>query len=67
MFHWGELDQSIPLEAAKKVAAAHPQAISHFYKEAGHGFNCDQRGSYHADSARLARERTVEFLRKHIG
>ena len=66
MFHWGETDQSIPLEASKKVAAAHPQAISHFYM-AGHGFNCDQRGSYHAESAKLARERTVEFLRKHLG
>jgi carboxymethylenebutenolidase len=66
MFHWGETDQSIPLEASKKVAAAHPQAISHFYT-AGHGFNCDQRGSYHAESAKLARERTVEFLRKHLG
>ena len=66
MFHWGETDHSIPLEAAKKVAAAHPQAISHYYK-AGHGFNCDHRGSYHAESAKLARERTLEFLRKHLG
>ena len=66
MFHWGETDQSIPLEAAKKVAAAHPQAVSHYYK-AGHGFNCDHRGSYHAESAKLARERTLEFLRKHLG
>jgi carboxymethylenebutenolidase len=66
MFHWGETDHSIPLEAAKKVAAAHPQAISHYYG-AGHGFNCDQRGSYHAESAKLARERTIEFLRQHVG
>jgi len=66
MFHWGETDQSIPLEAAKKVSAAHPQAISHYYK-AGHGFNCDQRGSFDAAASRLARERSVEFLRKHVG
>ena len=66
LFHWGETDHSIPLEASKKVAAAHPEAISHFY-DAGHGFNCDQRGSYDAESAKLARERTVEFLRKHVG
>ncbi len=66
MFHWGETDHSIPLEAARRVAAAHPQAMSHYYK-AGHGFNCDQRGSYHAESAKLARERTIEFLRKHLG
>jgi len=66
MFHWGETDHSIPIEAAKKVAAAHPQAQSFIYK-AGHGFNCDQRGSYDAESAKLARTRTLEFLRKHIG
>ena len=66
MFHFGETDHSIPLEAAQKVAAAHPEAISCFYK-AGHGFNCDQRGSFDAASSKLARERTVEFLRKHVG
>jgi carboxymethylenebutenolidase len=66
MFHWGETDQAIPLDAAKKVAAQHPTAQSFFYK-AGHGFNCDQRGSYNAESATLARSRTLEFLRKHIG
>jgi carboxymethylenebutenolidase len=66
MFHFGEQDQSITLEQAKKVAAAHPEATAHYYP-AGHGFNCDQRGSYNAASAKLARERTVEFFRKHIG
>jgi len=67
MFHWGETDQSIPLEAAKKVIAAHPTAQSFIYEKAGHGFNCDQRGSYDAGSAKLARSRSLEFLRKHIG
>jgi len=66
MFHWGETDHAIPVESAKKVAAAHPDQISHIYK-AGHGFNCDQRGSYDADSAKLARARSLEFLRKHLG
>ncbi len=66
MFNWGETDQSIPIEAAKKAAAQHPGAQSFVYP-AGHGFNCDQRGSYHAESAKLARSRTLEFFRKHIG
>jgi carboxymethylenebutenolidase len=65
MFHFGEKDASIPLERAKAVAAAHPGAISHFYP-AGHGFNCDQRGSYDAIAARVARERTLEFFAKHL-
>src|SRR6266850_779387 len=66
MFHWGETDQSIPIEAAKNAAAQHPGAQSFVYP-AGHGFNCDQRGSYNAESAKLARSRTLEFFRKHIG
>jgi carboxymethylenebutenolidase len=66
MFHFGEKDASIPLDKAKAVAAAHPEAIAHFYP-AGHGFNCDQRGSYDALAARVARERTLEFFAKHLG
>jgi carboxymethylenebutenolidase len=66
MFHWGETDHAIPLADAKKAAAAHPEAQSFIY-QAGHGFNCDHRGSYHADSAKLARTRSLDFLRKHIG
>jgi carboxymethylenebutenolidase len=66
MFHWGEKDHAIPMEAVKKVEAAHPTAQSFVYP-AGHGFNCDERGSYDAGSAKLARERTMEFLKKNVG
>jgi carboxymethylenebutenolidase len=66
MFHWGETDHSIPLDKAKEVAAAHKDQIHYFYP-AGHGFNCDQRGSFDAESSKTARARTLEFLRKHIG
>jgi carboxymethylenebutenolidase len=34
---------------------------------AGHAFNCDERPSYNADAARLALERTLAFLAKHVG
>ena len=66
MLHFGETDASIPLDKAKAVAAAHPGVPTHFYP-AGHGFNCEQRGSYHEPSAREARARTLEFLRKNVG
>lgn len=66
MFHWGEQDQGIPMDAVAKVRAAHPQFEHHVYP-AGHGFNCDQRGSFDAASAKLARERTLAFLRRHVG
>ena len=66
MLHFGEKDQSIPLDKARQAAAAHPEATTYFYN-AGHGFNCDQRGSFDAAAAKQARERTIEFFRKHVG
>src|SRR5712692_8020002 len=66
MLHFGETDASIPKEHWEKVRANHPGVPLHIYP-AGHGFNCDERGSYHAESARLARERTLAFFRQHVG
>jgi carboxymethylenebutenolidase len=66
LFHWGETDHSIPLDKAKAFAEAHREQTHYFYA-AGHGFNCDQRGSYDKASADLARRRTLEFLGKHVG
>ena len=67
MAHFGELDQSPTLEQAKAIAKAHPEISANFYPGAGHGFNCDQRGSYNAEASKLARQRTLEFFRKHVG
>lgn len=66
MFHFGETDHSIPLDKAKQVADAYPDATTYYYP-AGHGFNCDQRGSYDAASAKIARERSLAFFREHLG
>jgi len=66
LFHWGETDHSIPPDKAKAFAEAHADQTHYFYP-AGHGFNCDQRGSYDKPSAEAARRRTLEFLAKHVG
>jgi len=60
-----ETDQSIPPDHWKKVSAAHPNLPMHVYP-AGHGFNCDERGSYHEPSATLARTRTLDFLKQYL-
>jgi carboxymethylenebutenolidase len=65
MLHFGETDASIPKEHYEKVQRLHPKLPVHVYP-AGHGFNCDERGSFDADSARIARERTVAFLEAHL-
>ena len=66
MLHFGEQDTAIPLEDVEAVRSRHPEVPIHLYP-AGHGFNCDLRGSYHAESAALARERTMAFLAEHLG
>jgi carboxymethylenebutenolidase len=66
LFHFGEKDQNPSPEQARQVVAAHPETEAHFYP-AGHGFHCDQRASYDAASARLARQRTIDFFHEHLG
>jgi len=65
--HFGTEDASIPMDAVTAIRAAQPDAAIHVYEGAGHGFNCDQRGSYDAASAATARERTMDFLAKTVG
>jgi carboxymethylenebutenolidase len=57
--HFGSYDQGIPMEGVEAlVAKAHPTAQIFIY-DANHGFNSDRRKDYHAESAELARERTL--------
>jgi carboxymethylenebutenolidase len=66
MLHFGEKDPWIPVASVEKFKSVHPELPVYLYP-ADHGFNCDQRGSYDAAAAKLARERTLEFFRKHVG
>ena len=51
MYHFGEKDPYISAADIEKIRAADPNGVFHIYP-ADHGFNCDERGSYDADSAR---------------
>lgn len=64
--HFGERDAVIPVAGVRAFADAHPDVGVYIYA-ADHGFNCDQRGSYDAAAATLARQRTLDFLRRHVG
>jgi carboxymethylenebutenolidase len=65
MLHFGDQDQSIPMTAVEKVKAARPDVPVYVYA-AGHGFSCDERGSFDKTASDLARDRTLEFFSKHI-
>ena len=66
LMHFGEKDHAIPLDHVEKVRAAHPEGVEIHVYPAGHGFNCDERAAYEPESARIARERTVAFLDRHL-
>jgi carboxymethylenebutenolidase len=64
--HFADDDKWIPLDTVDAFKQAHPEVTVHTYA-AHHGFNCDQRGAWHAPSAQLARERTLAFFAQHLG
>lgn len=66
LLHFGETDQSIPLDKVDEIQKAHPDVPSHVYPDAAHGFNCEQRGSYNETAAKLALGRTLEFFEKNL-
>jgi carboxymethylenebutenolidase len=66
MLHFGTLDKHIPKDGIDRMQAAHPD-VQIFWYEADHGFNCNDRASYNAAAAKQARDRSLEFLKKHLG
>ncbi len=67
MFHFGAEDKGITPDKVETVKKAQPAAPLYVYEKAGHGFNCDERGSYNEPAAKTARERTLAFFGKHVG
>ena len=66
MLHFGDSDQSIPMSDVEKVKQLRPDVTTYVYK-AGHGFSCDERGSYNAEASKLALERTLKFFAEKVG
>ena len=65
IFHFGEQDHAIPVAEINSLRQAHPECPIYLYP-AGHGFNCEQRDSFHSTSSAIAFERTIQHLDKHI-
>jgi carboxymethylenebutenolidase len=69
LLHFGDQDAGIPNESVDKVkAAVDPKRVTvYVYPGAGHAFNRSGTKSWHEASARLARQRTLDFLSAHMG
>lgn len=66
MLHFGREDQHIPKEQVDSVIrSTHPE-VPIFWYDAGHGFNCNDRASYNLEAAKLARQRSLDFLLEHL-
>jgi len=65
--HFGEIDHAIPSTDIDAIQQAQPAVEIFVYKGAGHGFGCDERDSYSAPDQKLAQERSLAFLAKHLG
>ena len=66
ILHFGDLDTHIPMSDVAAIRAALPEVPVYTY-HAGHGFNCDARGSYDKQSAAEALDRTLAFLGQNLG
>lgn len=65
ILHFGEKDVHIPMSDVQAIREAQPDVPVYVYS-ADHGFNCDHRGSYDAEAASLARERTLDLFATHL-
>ncbi|MGA0588190.1 dienelactone hydrolase family protein [Dyella sp. KRB-257] len=67
LFHFGENDPSIPPETVQLHREKLPRMDVHAYP-AGHAFNRDvDPHAYHAPSAQLAWQRTLDFFARELG
>ena len=68
--HLGEKDETINKEDQNKIKDfsqnKEPSITVHTYKNADHGFFCDERNSYDEASRDLAYKRTIEFLKNSL-
>ena len=67
IFHIGDQDNAIPEDKIEIIRKAQPDLPLYIYEGAGHGFNCDQRGSWNEAAATLARSRSIALLSQNIG
>jgi carboxymethylenebutenolidase len=66
--HIGDKDTSLPPARVAIFRAAQPSVPVHMYDGAPHGFDNENRTErYHPAAHKLARERTLAFLARHLG
>lgn len=66
--HYGSEDAGIPMDNVEGVRAQRGGDCEiYVYEGAGHGFHCDERGSFDAEASKQAWARTLELFKANIG
>jgi carboxymethylenebutenolidase len=65
IMHFGKTDQSIPLTVVEEFKAAQPK-VPVFLYDAGHGFSCNERGSFNQVASDEAWKRTQAHFTKFL-
>jgi carboxymethylenebutenolidase len=67
LLQFGEKDASIPMSDVAIIKEKRGADCEiYVYPDAQHGFSCDERGSYNEGASKLAWQRTLDFLHKHM-
>jgi carboxymethylenebutenolidase len=69
LLNFGGADSHIgpdQIEAVKAAHGDHGDVTIYVYEGAEHGFNCNARAAFNAEAAKLARQRSLDFLKSHI-
>jgi carboxymethylenebutenolidase len=66
MIHFGGADDHIGEDQREAVRNAHPDVEIYVYEGVGHAFANPDRPSYNEPAAKLADERSLAFLQKHL-
>jgi carboxymethylenebutenolidase len=70
MLHIAQKDQFVPPDAQKIIEAGlknHPHFALHFYADQDHAFTRVGGAHYDAAAAKVADDRTIAFLKAHLG
>jgi carboxymethylenebutenolidase len=66
LLHFGEDAPELPLAQIAQFRAHRPDVSAFTYPGAAQGFGCDERGSYRAEAAGQAQERTLFWISQYV-
>lgn len=61
-YHYGETDQSFPMDAVEKVMSEQAEGEHFVYEGADHGFSCGDRPQFNPAATELALSRVLKFF-----